>query len=292
MNTDVTVIGLGRMGAALAHALLAGGRSVCVWNRDAAKAVPLAEAGAVSAGSLAAAVQASPHVVVCVTDYAAWIDRLAELPAGALHGKTVIQLTNGAADEARALQALHAQHGASSLDGSILGFPSQVGTKHCPVTVSGDAAAFAAARDAIAPLGDVQYLGDDIAASSGLENALVFFSMGSFVCYLQAAALLAAAGLPRSMLDTRLKGAFGGIGWMVRTAEPALDSRNHQGTEATLETHLHFWQQVRAFAERSGASGGFLAAFEDLNRKAIAAGHGGHELSALHELLRPGAPNG
>ena len=44
--SDISVIGLGAMGSALAHTLLQNGYSVTVWNRTAEKAEPLVSAGA------------------------------------------------------------------------------------------------------------------------------------------------------------------------------------------------------------------------------------------------------
>ena len=69
--SEVTVIGLGNMGAALARALLGNGREVTIWNRSPEKAASLVEKGAVLAPSAAAAIAASPIIIVCVTNYAA-----------------------------------------------------------------------------------------------------------------------------------------------------------------------------------------------------------------------------
>ena len=68
---DVSVVGLGTMGSTLARLLLRSGYRVTVWNRTGAKADPLVREGAVVASSAAAAVGASPIVVVCVYDYKA-----------------------------------------------------------------------------------------------------------------------------------------------------------------------------------------------------------------------------
>jgi 3-hydroxyisobutyrate dehydrogenase-like beta-hydroxyacid dehydrogenase len=52
---EVTVIGLGLMGTALARGLLRSGARVTVWNRSIAKAAPLVAEGAALAPSAAAA---------------------------------------------------------------------------------------------------------------------------------------------------------------------------------------------------------------------------------------------
>ena len=69
--SEVTVIGLGNMGSALARVLQENGRAVTVWNRSPEKATSLVEKGAILAPSAAAALTASPIVIVCVTNYTA-----------------------------------------------------------------------------------------------------------------------------------------------------------------------------------------------------------------------------
>ena len=61
--SDVSVIGLGVMGSALARALMASGRSLTVWNRSADKAEALVGEGAIAAGSAKEAIEASPITI-------------------------------------------------------------------------------------------------------------------------------------------------------------------------------------------------------------------------------------
>ena len=65
--TDISVIGLGDMGSALASTLLNNGYSVTVWNRSADKADPLTAAGAALASSPKEAIAASPATITCIT---------------------------------------------------------------------------------------------------------------------------------------------------------------------------------------------------------------------------------
>jgi 3-hydroxyisobutyrate dehydrogenase len=81
----IGVAGLGNMGAAIAARLIEVGHQVTVWNRNAAKTKPLAEAGAkvaVTPAELAGAVEA---VVTILTDGAA-IDAVYNGPSGLLSG--------------------------------------------------------------------------------------------------------------------------------------------------------------------------------------------------------------
>jgi 3-hydroxyisobutyrate dehydrogenase-like beta-hydroxyacid dehydrogenase len=65
----VAVLGLGRMGAALAAALLADGYRTTIWNRTAGKADILVGQGAHLAETVADAVLTNPIVIMCVSDY-------------------------------------------------------------------------------------------------------------------------------------------------------------------------------------------------------------------------------
>jgi len=65
------VLGMGRMGAALAGRLLAGGHGVVVWNRSPGRAAEVVKAGAVEAGSVADAVKAAEVLLTCLSDDAA-----------------------------------------------------------------------------------------------------------------------------------------------------------------------------------------------------------------------------
>ena len=69
MTSDVTVVGLGAMGTALATALIDAGRSVTVWNRSSDKLKPLVELGATGLSDLSEAISASPRTVICLLNY-------------------------------------------------------------------------------------------------------------------------------------------------------------------------------------------------------------------------------
>lgn len=64
---DVAVLGMGRMGQALARRLLGGGHRVAVWNRTPGKAEEVVAAGATEAESVAGAVKAAEAVITSLT---------------------------------------------------------------------------------------------------------------------------------------------------------------------------------------------------------------------------------
>ncbi len=100
--SEISMIGLGAMGSALARALLKSGHGLTVWNRTPQKMEPFAALGAETAESALEAVQASPLIMVCIDNYAATKQLLSsDDVAPHLAGRTVIQLGTGTPKEAR-----------------------------------------------------------------------------------------------------------------------------------------------------------------------------------------------
>ena len=129
--TDITAIGLGRMGSALARALMQAGHQVTVWNRTPARMQPLLTLGARGAATAAEAVHASPLILVCIDNYAATLRLLGD-PEVRQHlcGRTLIQLSTGSPGEARESEAWCQALGALYVDGAILCGPESIGTEH------------------------------------------------------------------------------------------------------------------------------------------------------------------
>jgi len=65
---DIAVLGMGRMGQAVARRLLGGGHSVVVWNRSPGQADEVVAAGAKEAGSIAEAVDGAGVVITSLSN--------------------------------------------------------------------------------------------------------------------------------------------------------------------------------------------------------------------------------
>jgi hypothetical protein len=106
MKPEISVLGAGRMGSALARAFLEKGYETSVWNRTQSKLAPLAALGARIAPSLQEAVAAAGIVVVNLNDYVT-TDRLlrSDGVASGLRGKLLVQLTSGSPRQAREMAA-------------------------------------------------------------------------------------------------------------------------------------------------------------------------------------------
>jgi 3-hydroxyisobutyrate dehydrogenase len=114
----VAVLGTGIMGAPMARNLLAAGYPVRAWNRTAEKAAPLAEAGAVVAGSPREATAGAQIVLTMLVDADAVLGSVTD----ALDpGQVWLQMSTVGLDGAERCAALAAERGVTLVDAPVLG---------------------------------------------------------------------------------------------------------------------------------------------------------------------------
>ncbi|MBF6545032.1 NAD(P)-dependent oxidoreductase [Nocardia brasiliensis] len=191
-RTRITVLGLGRMGSAIAGRYLAAGYPTTVWNRTPGRAPQLDELGARRAATLADAIAASELIIVSHVDTPGVAALLDTVP-GALAGRTVLNVSTGRPDDARALAVRIAEQQGHFLDGAILGMPATVGTAATLVPYSGSAEAADAHGAAIAELGATTYLGADTGLAALHDMAVLAGMYGLFGGFFHAAAMLGGA---------------------------------------------------------------------------------------------------
>ena len=164
--SDITVIGLGAMGSALAKAQINAGHNVTVWNRTTDKMPPLVALGANGAASFQEAIQASPIILICVDCYATAADQLrSDHVPSILSGRIIIQLSTGTPKEARDSEAWLAGHEAGYLDGTILCYPDSVDDPESLILIGGRQRDFTKSEAFLQPLGgDLRYLGENVSA--------------------------------------------------------------------------------------------------------------------------------
>ncbi|WP_280305841.1 NAD(P)-dependent oxidoreductase [Nocardia neocaledoniensis] len=284
-NSDVTVIGLGLMGSALASALLAAGHRVTVWNRTPGKAADLVSRGALLADSVDAAVTASPVTLACVSDYAALRQVLA---ADALDGRVLVNLTSGDSAQARETARWAERPGAAYLDGAIMAVPPAIGTPEAVILLSGPQAAFDTHRALLDALGTATYLGADHGLSALYDVAGLSMMWSVLNGWLQGVALLRTAGVDASVFTPfATLMAQGTAGWLAGYAEQ-VDSAKFPPDDATLATHAGGLSHLVEESERLGVNAELPKLFAALVDRAVAAGQEGQSYAALiDQFVRP-----
>ncbi|MCQ8768911.1 NAD(P)-dependent oxidoreductase [Streptomyces telluris] len=283
----VTVLGLGSMGTALAGALLEAGHETTVWNRSAGKDEALVARGAARAATAAEAVAASPLVLACLSDYDAVHGLLGPL-AGGLRGRTLVNLTSGTPEQARASASWAAGHGIGYLDGAIMSTPPGIGSPAVMLLYSGSPQAFAEHRETLASLGDPVGLGDDAGAASLYDTALLGMMWATLGGWLQGVALTGADGVDAVTFTPVAIRWTAAVNGFMSTYAPQVDAGVYPGDDATLDVHLgaieHF---VHASAAR-GLDPALPGLLKSSIERAVAAGHGGDGYARLIEAVRAG----
>lgn len=281
---DVTVLGSGSMGSALARAFIRAGHRTTVWNRTAERTLPLVEAGAYSAVSVSDAVQSSPVIVVCVADYPA-THRLLGAPdvSASLRGRTLIQFSTGAPEEARDAQRWAAGLGAAYLDGAILAFPKQIGRPTTTIFFSGEEAAWSKCQRLVQCLaGKPVFVGADAGGAEAVDLAI----LSNFLCAVagaaHAASICEAEGVDMGHVMSVLPEGSD-AGYIMGT----IKSGRFANPGATLGTWHHGAVQKLLRQAQGLKIGSEVPDFiNTLTSGALAAGHGKEHIAGLYKLLR------
>ena len=287
--TEISVLGLGAMGSALARAQLKAGHGTTVWNRSPQRMAPLVELGARAAAGVADAVRASPVIMICIDNYAATKTILwAGDVAPHLSGRTVIQLSTGTPGEARDAEAWLEERGAGYLDGAIMEYPEGIGDAGGMILMAGAKAQFERCAAMLQCLGgDIRYLGENIAAPAALDMAVLSHSLGKFVGFAHGARLCEAEGVGADMLAS-----------MFAQGERARELAEivHAGAYALGSLHpgasIRVWEGVVQRLQSQAGDAGMNSELPDfisgVFKRAVAAGHGEEDVAALIKVLRDG----
>jgi 3-hydroxyisobutyrate dehydrogenase-like beta-hydroxyacid dehydrogenase len=283
--TDVTMIGLGAMGSALAQAFIGAGHSVTIWNRTAARMKPLVSLGATAASSAADAAIASPMCVVCIDNYGA-TRRLIE-EAGMLEplsGRTLVQLSTGTPAEARDLSNWLTPHGVSVLDGAIMPYPNGIGAEDAQILFAGPADLYKSCKPILDCLGgDLRHVSEDVGAAAVLDMALLTHQLSNYLGVWHGARACEAEGLGvdvfASMLPPDDPAAH--LAWRVHKADYA-------NPGATLDVWNAALDRIVEHARTAKINRETPELISSLFRRAIALGHGKRDIATVIEVLRAG----
>ena len=287
----VTVIGLGPMGRAIAAALLRAGHPVTVWNRTARRADDLVAAGATLAPTPAAAVRAAGVVLLSLTDYGAMHDILGPVDAGALAGKVLVNLSSDTPEESRAAAAWAGGLGAGFLTGGIMVPAPAVGHDGAYAFYSGPEELFRAHEPVLRLIGRTDYLGADPGLAQLLYQAHLDVFLTSLASLLHATALVTAAGVPAAGFLPGAMRTLTEIPAMVGDGldlAAQLEAGEHPGELSTARMMGATADHIVRTSTASGVDAALPAAVRSYYDRAIAAGHGARNWTALYEVIKAG----
>jgi 3-hydroxyisobutyrate dehydrogenase-like beta-hydroxyacid dehydrogenase len=285
---EASVIGLGTMGSTLARLLLQKGYHVTVWNRTIAKAKPLVQAGAVLAPNVAAAVSASPIIVICVHDYPATNQILDTKDViAALAGRILIQLSTGSPQEARGSEVWAREHGAEYLDGAIQVAPSQMGRSDTPILISGAETAFRQSESLLKVLGgNLTYLGEQIGSASAMDLATLSYIYGSMLGFLHGVRICEAEGFRVDTYGSIINDIASGMGEFLKHEGTVIQAGNYAVSESPLKISVEITERLVQTAHAAQINAEFPTFAAGLFKRAMAEGYGDQEAAALVKVLR------
>jgi 3-hydroxyisobutyrate dehydrogenase-like beta-hydroxyacid dehydrogenase len=285
---EASVIGLGTMGSTLTRLLLQKGYHVTVWNRTIAKAKSLVQAGAVLAPNVAAAISASPIIVICVHDYPATHQILdTKAVAAALAGRILIQLSTGSPQEARDSEMWVREQGADYLDGAIQAAPSQMGRSDTPILISGAVAAFQSSEPLLKILGgNVMYLGEKVGSASAMDLATLSYIYGAIVGFLHGARICEAEGFRVDTYGSIVADIAPSFGEFLKHEGAVIQTGNYAVSESPLKISVEATERLVQTAQAAQINAEFPTFAAGLFKRAMAAGYGDEEAAALVKVLR------
>lgn len=285
--SDVTVIGLGAMGSAIAAALLENGFDVTVWNRTAARMGALVEKGAQAAGSAEAAVEASPLTIVSIADYRA---TRAVLGEGAVEksaaGRTFVQFSTGTPQEARDGERWATEHGAAWLDGAILAYPREIG-QSALVFVAGDGTQFETQRPVLSALTDqLRYLGPAVGAAAALDLAVLSYYIGSHLGLVHGALICESEHVEPDMMTSVIVDSLPSDAIEIAHLGDALTRNDFSRPGASLGVYSGILDRLLAQARDAGVNGEIAGFANELVKRGVAAGFADEEIVSIIKILR------
>jgi 3-hydroxyisobutyrate dehydrogenase len=280
----VAVLGTGIMGSAMARNLAKAGHQVRVWNRNRAKADPLAADGAQVAGTPGEAVAGADVVLTMLHDGASVRDVLGQA-AGSLRPGTIwMQSTTSSLEDVAALAGFAAEHDLAFFDAPVLGTRQPAEAGQLSVLVAGPEDR----RKELDPVLDAVgsrtvWLGEDAAGGAATRLKLVANSWVLAATHAAAESLALAKGLgvdPQGFFDVIAGGPLD-MGYLHAKAGLILDDRLSPASFAvgTAEKDARL---IVAAGAAHGVRLDLAAAGAERFRRAAEQGHGDEDMAASY----------
>jgi len=200
---NVTILGTGIMGSAVAGTLVRAGHQVTAWNRTPAKAAPLADDGVRVAASAAEAVSGADVVLSIVFDADAVLDVLDDAGPALTDGTVWAQATTIGVDGTQEVAGRAAELGVALVEAQMLGTRGPAERGELTILTAGDPALVDRARPVLQAMSaKTLHAGDTVGCASALKLACNAWLATITAGAAQSLALAAAQGLdPQLFLD-------------------------------------------------------------------------------------------
>ncbi|MFO7699120.1 MAG: NAD(P)-dependent oxidoreductase [Acidimicrobiia bacterium] len=288
-DTTVAVIGIGRMGSAMAVTLNRAGFDTILWNRDRSKAEATAAAiGAPVAATAAEAASRADIVVTSLADDAAVVDTYLAahgIVAGIAPGTVVLETSTIDPETVQRVGTAVDAAGGTYLDCPVSGSVSTVEAGALTIMVGGEAEVLERARPVLDALAsNVIHVGDR-GAGAATKLAVNGLVHGLNVALSEAVVLAERAGVDRAKAYEAFATGAGGAPF-VQYKREAYEHPEEAAVAFSLDLVAKDLELITSLGERVGAPMRQAAIGLDIIHDAIDAGFGDRDLSAIAVFLR------
>jgi 3-hydroxyisobutyrate dehydrogenase-like beta-hydroxyacid dehydrogenase len=284
----VAVVGVGRMGGAMATRLRGAGMDVVLFNRTPATAAELSvRIGARVAGTAREAAAVAEVVLVSLADDAAVSQTYAHpdgLAPGLREGAVVVETSTIDPETVRGVSPLVEARGATLLDAPVSGSVPVVERGELTFMVGGDAGALERVRPILDVLGKQVFHVGGPGAGCVVKLATNLVVHGLNQALSEALALAERAGVPKTT-TYEVFAASAVAAPFVHYKRPAFERPDQTPVAFTLDLVAKDLDLIERLGERVHAQLRQTRTNAEVVRAAIADGLGQHDLSALAQFL-------
>tara|TARA_Y100000588_G_scaffold278305_1_gene294928 strand:+ start:1587 stop:2459 length:873 start_codon:yes stop_codon:yes gene_type:complete len=284
---NISVIGLGSMGSALAATLLKSNFNVSVWNRTLLKSQNLENKGANICLSPNEAFKNSQFIIASLSNYEAWNNIIDSNQIDInLSGKTIIQLTTGSIEEVMAFSDWVKKYNGNLLEGIISCFPSQIGTKESLILLAGSNKSINNCKDIISILSpEYKNLGSNLIAPTVLSRAFLSGALGGLIGMMNGVVLCQKADISLDNFKDIYMDRSSIIEQESKRIIDAIATNDTNNTEASISAWGHGQEALLSISKTLNSNLDFQLTLNSLFKQAIKAGLENHDLSAIYKIF-------
>ena len=285
---NISVVGLGSMGSALAETLLKSDFNISVWNRTLSKAEELENKGAKIYLSPNEAFKNSQFIIASLSNYEAWNNIIDSNQIDIdLSGKTIIQLTTGSIEEVSDLSDWVKKYNGDLLEGIISCFPSQIGTEDSLILLAGNNTSINNCKEIISILSPkYKNLGNNLIAPTVLSRAFLSGALGGLIGMMNGAVLCQKADISLNDFKEIYMDRSSIIEHESKRIIDAIATKDTKSTEASISAWGHGQEALLSISKTLDSNLDFQLALNSLFKQAKKAGLEDHDLSAMFKIFK------
>ena len=238
---------------------------------------------------MAQAAESAKIVILCVSDHSATKEIMFDDELGErLRGKFLVQLSSINPDQSRETETWARGFSINYLEGSILGFPTDIKQNSAIIVYAGPQSIFEQYEAVFLALGgNPKYVGETIGTAVTFDKIVYACGYGISQVFMQGAALAHAKGVPIETYTETVMARFPAYVRNLTRISKNIAARDHDDVECRLDIHAAAFAGTQALCQETGVDSGIPSAMMHNFEHAIENGHGAKELSALFEILIP-----